>query len=264
MRVIPVLDLMGGQIVRGVGGQRDHYRAIESRLCADARPESVAKAFVSLGFRQAYLADLDAIQQGAHAASFATYGSLLQAGLDLWVDAGLQSAAQARRLVEFEAGGRAISGIVAGLESLAGPRTLFAIGQVVEPRRLIFSLDLKHGKPLVGAGWAGLSPMQIAALALRAGVRRMIVLDLASVGMGAGVGTEPLCRRLSCLDSRLEIVGGGGVRSMADLDVLERAGCNSALVASALHDGRLSPRACAARSNGASPPLGVALFQEGR
>jgi phosphoribosylformimino-5-aminoimidazole carboxamide ribotide isomerase len=76
----------------------------------------------------------------------------------------------------------------------------------------------------------------------------MIVLDLAQVGMDAGVGTLPLCRKLRCLDSQLEIVAGGGVRSMRDLDALERAGCDAVLVASALHDGRLPARECAARS----------------
>jgi phosphoribosylformimino-5-aminoimidazole carboxamide ribotide isomerase len=68
----------------------------------------------------------------------------------------------------------------------------------------------------------------------------MIVLDLAQVGMGQGVGTQCLCRTLRCLAPELQIVAGGGVRGPDDLDSLERAGCDAALVASALHDGRLS------------------------
>src|SRR5437660_464634 len=32
MRVLPVLDLLGGQVVRGVGGQRHQYRPVVSRL----------------------------------------------------------------------------------------------------------------------------------------------------------------------------------------------------------------------------------------
>jgi phosphoribosylformimino-5-aminoimidazole carboxamide ribotide isomerase len=72
----------------------------------------------------------------------------------------------------------------------------------------------------------------------------MIVLDLAQVGMGQGVGTEPLCRALRSLAPELEIIAGGGVRSLADLRSLAAAGCNAALVASALHDGRLTPQDC--------------------
>jgi phosphoribosylformimino-5-aminoimidazole carboxamide ribotide isomerase len=77
------------------------------------------------------------------------------------------------------------------------------------------------------------------------GVRRILVLDLAKVGMGRGAGTEPLCRELRSLDRDLEIIAGGGVRSLADLRSLRAAGCNAALVASALHDGRLNAADCA-------------------
>jgi hypothetical protein len=50
----------------------------------------------------------------------------------------------------------------------------------------------------------------------------------------------------------LQIVAGGGVRSAADLRSLSAAGCDAALVASALHDGRLTIHDCAAL--GLSPP----------
>jgi len=119
----------------------------------------------------------------------------------------------------------------------------------VGPKRLIFSLDMKHGVPLTSApAWQNLSPIEIAKLSLRLGARRFILLDLARVGMGEGVGTEPLCRELRALAPEAEIIAGGGVRSIADLDSLERAGCDAALVASVLHDGRLDPAACARRS----------------
>jgi phosphoribosylformimino-5-aminoimidazole carboxamide ribotide isomerase len=72
------------------------------------------------------------------------------------------------------------------------------------------------------------------------GVRRMIVLDLARVGVGEGVGTEDLCRQMRAADQNLEIIAGGGVRGRDDLKRLADAGCDAALVASALHDGRIA------------------------
>lgn len=258
------MDLMRGQVVRGVGGRRDEYRPIRSVLCRDARPSTVAQGFLKLGFRHAYVADLDAIQKGVRTIfshgqpqgvgshdsrppAWSIYYELMRLGLDLWIDAGLHDVAQARDMARFEVDGRAIAGIVAGLESLADPAALVEMCAVIGSRRLIFSLDLKLGVPLAGGpAWRGLSAEQIAAIALRAGVRRMIVLDLANVGMGQGAGTEPLCRALRCLAPELQIVAGGGVRGPADLEALARAGCDAALVASALHDGRLSAAACAA------------------
>jgi len=235
MKILPVLDLMQGSVVRGVGGRRDEYRAVESRLCGDARPATVGQAFFSLSFRTVYVADLDAIAGGDPAWSI--YRELLGLGLNLWIDAGLTNVAQARRLAEFSTG---ITGLVAGLESLAGPEDLAELLAEVGRERLVFSLDLKAGQPLTSApAWQEQSAESIAATAIELGVARMIVLDLSRVGEGQGVGTEELCRWLRDQSPELELTAGGGVRSRADLESLEQAGCDAALVASALHDGRI-------------------------
>jgi phosphoribosylformimino-5-aminoimidazole carboxamide ribotide isomerase len=246
LRIVPVIDLMGAQVVRGIAGRRHEYRPVESILCNDARPSTVATALSTAGFRQAYVADLDAI--GGQEPAWTIYEGLAAQGLDLWIDAGLTTAQQAIELARFRPSGKSISGVVAGLESLAGPDTLSRICTAVGSERLIFSLDMKAGELLTGAedDWSGLSAVQVAVTAIRLGVRRMILLDLASVGMGQGVGTEPLCRQLRSFDPQLEIIAGGGVRGWDDLRSLEHAGCNAALVASALHDGRLPLRECAA------------------
>ena len=116
MLVIPVIDLMHGQVVRGVGGRRDEYRPMVSVLAADAQPQSVAGALAAAGFRETYVADLDAIQGAAPA--WSTYAQLMRAGLDLWVDAGLTSVEQALQIAQFQVDGRPLAAIVAGLESL--------------------------------------------------------------------------------------------------------------------------------------------------
>lgn len=244
MQVIPVLDLTAGLVVRGVGGRRNEYRPIESVLAADARPQTVARALAAIGFRTVYVADLDAI--GGQEPAWAIYREVLEAGLEPWIDAGVSTVGQASALARFALAGRGLAAIVSGLESLPDPDTLTKLLSAVGPDRLIFSLDLKSGRPLTAAPpWQNLTPMQIAVVALRLGVRRMIVLDLAAVGMGHGVGTESICRDLRCLDPKLQIIAGGGVRGPADLRSLARAGCDAALVASALHDGRLDAGQCA-------------------
>ena len=45
MLAIPVLDVLNGVIVRGVGGRRNEYRPVESVLTQSARPLDVAQAF---------------------------------------------------------------------------------------------------------------------------------------------------------------------------------------------------------------------------
>jgi len=88
--------------------------------------------------------------------------------------------------------------------------------------------------------WESVDPEAIAARAVALGVGRMIVLDLVRVGGGGGVGTEKLCRRLVAAHPDLEVIAAGGVRGGDDLRRLKEWGVRGALVASALHDGRLT------------------------
>jgi phosphoribosylformimino-5-aminoimidazole carboxamide ribotide isomerase len=73
------------------------------------------------------------------------------------------------------------------------------------------------------------------------GFQRLIVLDLADVGVHQGPGTLALCRSLGWKQTALQLIAGGGIRHLGDLRSLAQSGCNAALIASALHDGRIAP-----------------------
>lgn len=243
MRVIPVIDLKGGIVVRGVAGRRAEYRPIASCLVAGSDPAQVAAAFVGMGLRRVYVADLDAIGTTAARAepNWECYRALFDAGGDLWVDAGLRDELAAERLARFEHRGRAIDGVILGLETLRDPEMLARCVEIVGRERLVFSLDLKGGTALAdGPAWRGMTALDCGVAAVEAGVGRMIVLDLAAVGVGQGVPTGELCRALRARSPTLELVSGGGIRDAGDLLALAAAGCDGALVASALHDGRIT------------------------
>lgn len=232
MRVIPVLDIMGGVVVHGIAGRRDQYRPVVSRLTPASSPVDVAEAFRRhFGLAQLYIADLDAIAGQPPAAD--TYQELRRRSFSLYVDAGIRHAAQATTLADWGVA------VVVGLETITGPEDLT---KVCANQRVIFSLDLKEGRPLTGMErWQQSSPEEIAGEAVAAGAGGLIVLDLARVGVGAGTGTEALCRRLRAAHPQIELIAGGGVRHRDDLHRLADAGVDAALVASALHDGRLTP-----------------------
>jgi phosphoribosylformimino-5-aminoimidazole carboxamide ribotide isomerase len=232
MRVIPVLDLKNGVVVRGIGGRRAEYQPVVSRLTASCLPPDVALAFRDVfGANQLYLADLDAIA-GAEPA-WSVFAILHDLGFTLWIDSGVRELATARRLAAAR-----VEGIVVGLETVASPEELEHICSELG-ERIIFSLDMKANVPLGDSSrWEGDS-LHCAERAVAAGVRRMIVLDLARVGEGGGPGTEDLCRAISANHPTVELIAGGGVRGIEDLRRLEACGVRAALVASALHDGRL-------------------------
>ena len=94
MRIVGVIDLMGGVVVRAVAGRREAYRPIVSPLCPGCDPLEVAQALLDLGVRELYIADLDAIA-GAEPA-WDILASLRTLAVPLWVDAGVYEPSQFR------------------------------------------------------------------------------------------------------------------------------------------------------------------------
>jgi phosphoribosylformimino-5-aminoimidazole carboxamide ribotide isomerase len=237
MRVIPVIDLKGGLVVHGVAGDRAAYRPVVSRIAADPRPATVAAAFVQqLGLREIYVADLDAIA-GAEP-DWDAYCQIAAAGARLLIDAGLCDAGDAQELTDFADRAGCVTGIIAGLESCRSAADLAAIFGILGQQLGLFSLDLVRGVPRTGISfWRGTPPLEVVQFARQIGFRRIIVLDLADVGVQGGTGTLDLCGQLRAVHPRIELIAGGGVRGADDLRVLSQSGCDAALVASALHNG---------------------------
>ncbi len=252
MRIIPVLDLAGGIAVHAVRGERDRYRPVRSRLApeAGADPVRLLRAYRDrLGTEACYVADLDAIRGvGTHAAVLAAMAAAAPA-VTLWIDGGVAGPEAALALLAPQGPGD--RRVVVGTETLSGLDALGAIADALGPARVAASLDLRGGRLVWGAGApAGArpaDPLEALDAAARAGVDAVILLDLSRVGAGAGPDLA-LVRRASARQPRLALFAGGGVRDAADLDALQRAGAAGALVATAIHAGRLSAAELRARS----------------
>jgi phosphoribosylformimino-5-aminoimidazole carboxamide ribotide isomerase len=234
MRIVPVLDLQDGHVVRGIGGRRQEYRPIVSPLSASSRPIDVAGAFRQrFSFAELYLADLDAIAGAAP--DLNTCAELRAMGFQLWLDAGVREATTAATLAAAS-----IERVVVGLETVAGPATLQTICSQLGADRVAFSLDLRQGVPLGDtSAWERPDAWSIAGQAIALGVKHLILLDLARVGLGGGTGTDDLCGRLAATYPEVQLVAGGGIRDLTDVRRLQRCGVGAVLVATALHDGRI-------------------------
>ena len=90
MRVIPVIDLLAGQAVRGIAGPAARTIPAEHNPLAGSRPADIARALVQqFGFSTGYLADLDAIAGGEPA--WDVYQAVAEVGLRPMVDLGLRT-----------------------------------------------------------------------------------------------------------------------------------------------------------------------------
>ena len=223
--VIPVMDLLNGRVVRAVAGDRANYRLVVSRLAPEGASTGAiaANLLTATGSSELYVADLDAIQGGAMQVTL--LHEIAATGATLLVDVGL-------RRPPLPVAPRRIRWVV-GTETWADPAEL-------PTGPLTLSLDMRGGELLASAAWGG-DPVEAVRRASEvAELAELIVLDLAQVGVGGrstlGLVTE--LRRL--LPTGVRLIAGGGVRGAADLAALRDAGADAALVASALHDGRLT------------------------
>lgn len=226
MQIVPVLDLKGGIVVHARRGQRDNYAPLQSPLVDGCEPVAVARALTAAGrTRTLYVADLDALA-GAPVNEAAL--TALAAVAEPWVDAGATTPEQAAAL--HRAG---VARNVVGTESL-GP------GAEITPP-VVLSIDLRDGRLISqDPELAGRGPSAAAPLAQSLNVRELLVIDLARVGSGSGPPLKAVAELASALPG-VAIYAGGGVRDDADLHALESAGAAGALVATALHEGAITP-----------------------
>lgn len=230
MLLIPVIDLMRGQVVRAVRGDRASYRPIVSTLCEGSDPVTLARALCThCASTRLYAADLDALTGGVAQAE--VLRQILQAlpELEFWVDAGFADADAALQLRErVGAGAERIVPIFAS-ESLRSRQELARC--FTDREAGVLSLDRRDGRRLDAAGcWD----------APELWPSRVIVMTLERVGADAGPDLATL-REVQARSPATRLVGAGGIRHAQDLDAASDAGAYAWLVASALHDGRLPP-----------------------
>ena len=228
MEVIPVIDLKDGTVVRARMGRRAQYRPIETPLAATSHPIDVARGLLSLyPFETFYIADLDAIQcKGDNDAALRELRSAFP-NLTFWVDNGLADLDRARCWLAADLGH-----LVLGTETQRDDRT---VRRLRADDRVILSIDYRD--EFVGP----------AALLRNADAwpSRVIAMTLTRVGSAMG----PDWDRLSAIKAQAaarRVYAAGGVRGADDLVALASAGIAGALVASCLHDGKLSATQIAA------------------
>src|SRR3979411_3266074 len=101
MEIIPVIDVMGGVVVRARMGQRDRYRPITTPLSPTRYPVEGARRLLSVHpFKTLYVADLDAIagREDNRAVLMRLKAEFPQ--LTLWVDNGIRERDRAQTWLE--------------------------------------------------------------------------------------------------------------------------------------------------------------------
>jgi phosphoribosylformimino-5-aminoimidazole carboxamide ribotide isomerase len=223
--VIPAVDVLGGRAVRLAGGKRDAV------TLEGGDPVDLARRFVVEGARRLHLVDLDGAFSGVP--SLDLVERVLEVGaVALQVGGGYRTPEAIAAALDAGADRVMIGTAALGRGFLEESVERFGASLVV-------AIDIRDGHVAV-EGWtqvSDLSPGELARRCAEFGVQRVLVTSAARDGSLAGPDVE-LVAEVRAVG--IPTLAAGGISSLDDLRALRDAGCEGAVVGSALLAGRFT------------------------
>jgi phosphoribosylformimino-5-aminoimidazole carboxamide ribotide isomerase len=223
VRCIFVVDIFNGTVVHAVRGERERYEPIDrySSIVSISDPEEVVRAVRP---KEIYVADLNQITGTGENLGAIT---AISCQARTMADIGVSSLSDLDYLPERVTP-------VLGTETAS----LELIEEAALQREIVVSVDMKARKVLSrDPELAALSPLDVLRRLNGLSIAGVILLELDRVGTSSGLDREFLEKSSSVSDHPLIL--GGGVKGMEDLAALGRTGFCGALVATAVHNGRI-------------------------
>jgi phosphoribosylformimino-5-aminoimidazole carboxamide ribotide isomerase len=226
MEVIPAIDLLGDEAVRLHQGDYD-------RVTGKGAPLELAARYA--GASWIHVVDLDGARSGRTRPHLVAEIVKAAAPARVQASGGVRRLADALGLVDAGAT-RVVVGTAAWtlLDELVA-----ALGE-----QLVVALDVREGRVRT-QGWTASAPALDDAIerCVKGGVARLLCTAIDRDGTLTGPDVSLVSRVIAA--SGLPVLAAGGIRDQRDLDALEAAGAEGAVVGRALLEGRvpLSPRA---------------------
>jgi phosphoribosylformimino-5-aminoimidazole carboxamide ribotide isomerase len=225
MEVIPAIDLLGREAVRLEQGDYE-------RVAQYGPPTELAAGFAAAGARWIHIVDLDGARAGMIRPVVVEALVHASAPASVQASGGVRSVADAESLLRAGA-----SRVVVGTAAW----TLLAELVASLGERLVVALDVRDGIVRT-RGWteSGLALDEALARCAASNVPRLLCTAIERDGTLTGPDVD-LVRRV-VERSGVPVLAAGGIRSEADLDALDRAGAEGAIVGRALLDGKIELR----------------------
>ena len=216
MQLIPAIDLLGDDAVRLERGDYERVIFRQPRAEFFSRVLATRPALI-------HVVDLEGARDGALRRDVIAQCVALAQGVPLQVSGGIRNLDAAQAVVATGVR-RVILGTALWDSPDALTRFVEGLGE-----RLVAALDVRDGE-LVVRGWlagTGLGVDEALDRCVRAGVTRVHVTAVSRDGTMSGPDLDLYARVCA---SGLKVVAAGGVRDDADLDALERVGCEGAVM----------------------------------
>ena len=227
MKLLPAIDLLGGNCVRLFRGDFDTAHQV-----ADD-PLSTARSFQKAGSGWIHMVDLDGARTGDGINRPVILQVAQNTSLKVEVGGGIRSM---DAIDTYLQGG--VSRVILGSAALEDPAL---VKKAVEQygQRIAVGIDAKNGQ-VAARGWLSTSSVDYLTLAKQMenlGVSTIIYTDIAKDGMMLGPNFEQmkaLRQAVSC-----DLVASGGIRSLEDLQQLQDIGIDWAILGKSIYQGAI-------------------------
>lgn len=227
MKLLPAIDLLGGNCVRLFRGDFDTAHQV-----ADD-PLSTARSFQKAGSGWIHMVDLDGARTGDGINRPVILQVAQNTSLKVEVGGGIRSM---DAIDTYLQGG--VSRVILGSAALEDPPL---VKKAVEQygQRIAVGIDAKNGH-VAARGWLSTSSVDYLTLAKQMenlGVSTIIYTDIAKDGMMLGPNFEQmkaLRQAVSC-----DLVASGGIRSLEDLQQLQDIGIDWAILGKSIYQGAI-------------------------
>jgi len=227
MRVIPAIDLMGGEVVRLEKGD------FATKKIYSRHPAEQAAEFQRAGATVLHVVDLDGARAGWPVNLDTVRALCAVPGLEIELGGGLRTLADIEKVLAL--------GVGAVVLGTAAVERLDLVRQACArfPGRVRCGIDARNGEVKV-AGWlegSGLKAVEVARRVKEAGVTLVEYTDVARDGMFTGVDAAGAAAIQA--EAGVEVVASGGVASLDDIRACLAAGVAGVIVGKALYEGRI-------------------------
>ena len=228
MKLLPAIDLIGGQAVRLEEGRRDRVTVFHDR------PVELVAELARGGADRLHVVDLDGAFAGAPQQTDLIRAIVAASPIPVEVGGGIRDRAAIDAVLALGA-----QYVVLGTAAVRSP-ALVEEACRAHPGRVIVAVDARDGVVAVD-GWTasgGVTAIELGQRASSWGAAALLYTDVSRDGLHVGPNVEmtaQLTRAVSC-----EVIASGGVGSIEHLVQLRDAGIAAVVVGRALYDRRFT------------------------
>lgn len=228
MRLLPAIDLIGGQAVRLEEGRRDRVTVFHDR------PVELVAELARGGADRLHVVDLDGAFAGAPQQLELIRSIVAASPIPVEVGGGIRDRAAIEAVLALGA-----QYVVLGTAAVRSP-ALVEEACRAHPGKVIVAVDARDGVVAVD-GWTasgGVTAIELGQRAASWGAAALLYTDVSRDGLHVGPNVEmtaQLTGAVSC-----EVIASGGVGSLDDLVHLRDAGIAAVVVGRALYDRRFT------------------------